>query len=405
MAKIINKIAFIVHEPSMYDHWVGVWQKLEKSKFEIVFLDSFKFSPNAGFKKDSERFLKKINSKGYSFCFLSDFLKSGDKYSFVISNHPVQGNTLIDEPLPVKIKIKNKIKIVLNSLVNSLGITRYYPLTLSSQFLPMKIGIKRIRFMYGADINDGWSLGKWNEMFEIFLCHGPNDEREINRRFNGKTYQMGYPRYDDYFNSPDLGNDLQKEFSGSPEKKTVVWLPTLGDEICSIPYYTKQIAELSKDYNLIVRPHPLTFRDYPENISMLKNNKYIIDDDPLRDMNALYKIADFVICDYGGTQFSSLYLDKKIILLNVPGADTYYTSKKSSDFELRKELSPVLDIEESIKLEDILQDDAVWTKQDEQRQRIFAKYFAPYRGNSTARVVSILNELLSQNQTDIRKVE
>ena len=53
--------------------------------------------------------------------------------------------------------------------------------------------------MYGADINEGWSLNAWNQIYDVILCHGVNDQAEINKRFTAKTYIMGYPRYDEYF--------------------------------------------------------------------------------------------------------------------------------------------------------------------------------------------------------------
>lgn len=402
MAKIINKIAFLVHEPTMYDHWIGVWRLMDRGKFEIVLLDVFRNSDNEHFRNNAERFINRISKENYSYRFWGNIISEEIKYSYVVSNHVVQGETLNEnEPLPLKIKFKNQIKIILNLLLRSLESSKSYSLVLNRQYLPVQIGVKRIRFMYGADINDGWSLAKWNEMFDIFLCHGPNDEHEINKRFMGMTFQMGYPRYDDYFNVSDLGGNLRKTFACAPDKKTIVWLPTLGEGTCSIPHYAEQISQLTKNYNVIVRPHPITFRAYPENINILERLHFTIDDDSLRDMNALYQAADFVICDYGGTQFSALYLDKNIVLLNTPGATEWITSKGASDWELRKELSPVLDVNDVKYLKDILCDESVWAKQAEQRKIAFAKYFAPYRGTSAKRVVSILNNVLANDSAAI----
>ncbi|MBU0768947.1 MAG: CDP-glycerol glycerophosphotransferase family protein, partial [Proteobacteria bacterium] len=217
----------------------------------------------------------------------------------------------------------------------------------------------------------------------------------------GKTIQMGYPRYDDYFNVPDIGEDLKKTFSCEPKKKTIVWLPTFGAGMCSIPYYAKQISDLSQDYNVIVRPHPINFRLAPENIKLLMDHNFKIDDDSLRDMNALYKIADFVICDYGGTTFSALYVGKNIILLNIPEADECPVSKGSSNLVLRKELSPVLNIKETENLKEIIQDESIWIKQADQRKIAFAKYFAPYQGSSAKRVVSILSDLMANDRATV----
>ena len=110
-------------------------------------------------------------------------------------------------------------------------------------------------------------------------------------------------------------------------------------------------------------------------------------------MNVLYSFADYVICDYGGTAFSALYLDKNLILLNVDGSETWYTSKNSSDMELRKLLSPVISVEDSDNLAKIINDKNLWDTQIKQRATAFKKFFAPYRGTSTKRVVNLLREL------------
>ncbi|MCK4817602.1 hypothetical protein KA005_17670, partial [bacterium] len=269
MCKIIDKIAFIVREPLLYDHWVGIWRLLDNTKFEIVILDIFRNSPNEHFRKSAEEFLDRISKANYSYRFLRDVLSEKIKYRYVISNHLVQGSTLYNQ-ITFKSKFKNYLKIIFNFMFRVFKVNKSFPLHVADQYLPMQIGIKRIRFMYGADISEGWSLSKWNEMFDVFLCHGPNDAGAVSsRNWGEEIIQIGYPRYDDYFNIPNLGEDLNRSFSLSPSKKTILWLPTLGEGVCSIPYYVKQISELSQYYNVIVRPHPMTFRLAPENIKLL----------------------------------------------------------------------------------------------------------------------------------------
>ena len=74
-------------------------------------------------------------------------------------------------------------------------------------------------YMYGADINEGNALQSWNNIYDIFLCHGVNDEREIKKRFKGKTFIMGYPRYDSFFSGEiDLSN-IRREFDLAESKK------------------------------------------------------------------------------------------------------------------------------------------------------------------------------------------
>jgi CDP-glycerol glycerophosphotransferase (TagB/SpsB family) len=109
---------------------------------------------------------------------------------------------------------------------------------------------KQIRFMYGMDHNDEWSLQKWNHHYDIILCHTTHDKELIEAKFNAKTFIMGYPRYDSFFNL-DYNNpkiiDLQNEFKIDKSKKTLLWMPTLGGNISSIPIYAEHIKNYHKN--------------------------------------------------------------------------------------------------------------------------------------------------------------
>src|SRR5690606_360217 len=125
---------------------------------------------------------------------------------------------------------------------------------------------------------------------------------------------------------PDIDiSPIKDEFAIDSSKRTILWMPTFGEHACSIPHFAVELGKLNNDYNFIVRPHPISFAKKPEDIALLRDNGFRIDSDPLRDMNCLYKIADAVICDYGGSPFGALYLGKKVVLLDVPGSSEWYT--------------------------------------------------------------------------------
>ena len=63
---IINKVAFLVHEPAMYTHYSSVWSEMARTDFSVVLLSGFnnevqEISPGA---KD---FINKIDELGYEF--------------------------------------------------------------------------------------------------------------------------------------------------------------------------------------------------------------------------------------------------------------------------------------------------------------------------------------------------
>ncbi|HIL69209.1 MAG TPA: hypothetical protein EYG38_05100 [Verrucomicrobia bacterium] len=393
MSKSINKFAFLVHEPSLYDHWKDIWHRLDRDEFVILLMEKFRKESVGVFAGNVQKFMDLIQEHEFPYIYVQDLLASDERFNYVISNHVVSGTAKTEKVSPVKF-LKNVVKRMINVPIGLAGRKRF-ELSGATKYISLRCGLCPIRIMYGADISDGWSLAHWNEQYRAIFCHGPNDEKAVRSRFDAEVFQMGYPRYDRYFNSPVTPetNSLFEEFSLSHGKQTIVWLPTLGEGVCSIPYYARHIARLMDEYNVVVRPHPISFREEPANIELLESMNFTLDRNDVRDMTQLYALADIVICDYGGTSFSALYLDKKIVQVNVPGAETFYTSANSSNMELREIMSPVVDLADAAELSSIIADKAVWENQVAQREVAFRKYFAPYRGESSQRVVDVLRQL------------
>jgi hypothetical protein len=246
--------------------------------------------------------------------------------------------------------------------------------------------------MYGADIGDGWSLQSWNEIYDLFLCHGPNDEEQLRKKFKGKTSIMGYPRYDDYFSESLDIQAVVEEFDLDPDKKTVLWMSTLGQGASSIPRYATAIAALRSDYNIIARPHPIAFRQEPENIELLRSLNLNIDGNVTRDMNRLYKAVDWVFCDYGGSPFGAVYLGINLLLLDVPGSEDQFTVVNSSNQEIREHF-PIVSEPDAEEISRLLRDEDVWREQEKARSKLCNKYFADLKGTSSRTVVQILTNL------------
>jgi len=394
MRRVIPKFAFLVHEPTLYDHWKSLWQRLDSSEFEILLMDDFRHAGHSTFRRSAIGFINRITASGYKFRFVSDVIRHSLYYEFVISNHVVAGVTSQPDFSYVR-ESKNLLKRIINSAPSIARGGRIFQHQISRQYISMQLGRTPIRIMYGADISDGWSLASWNEQYKYILCHGPNDATAVHSRFNAKVFQIGYPRYDSFFKTDhsDTRNVFLTEFGLSPGRKTIVWLPTLGKGACSIPYYARHVSKLAARYNVVVRPHPISFREEAGNIRLLEKLKFKIDRSDAREMSTLYAAADFLLCDYGGTAFSALYLDRNIVQLNVPGAEEWYTSARSSNFDLRTLLDPVVSLNDVERLNTLFDDVAVWEQQSKQREVAFPKYFAPYRGKSAERTVDVLRNI------------
>jgi len=361
-----KRFAFLVHEPMMYVHYESVWKALGKENFIIVTTNHC-FTDSVGNKKlGTNRFMESIEANNYEMIDVETVLSSGKKFEYSISNHIISGSTTLEGP----------------------GHDTY---------LPCLVGKNRIRFMYGADLSDGWSLQRWNEIYDYFLCHGINDERELRKRFKGQTYVMGYPRYDRYFSEDIDLRSISKEFSIDPKKKTLLWMPTLGGEYSSIPIYAEPLSSLQKNFNIIIRPHPISFVSEIEYINLLDRFKFQIDSNPLRDMNELFKLADIVLADNGGTPFSAIFLGKNLIFLDVPedvieNSDFTNYFKESSVMQLKKHL-PALKQDQVQTLADIANSEEFYTENTKTIEMLFKSFFDSPRGGGAMRVAEIFTRL------------
>lgn len=389
-----KKFVFLVHDPSMLVHYADVWKAMGSSKFAILLTEYFSFDINGNERLGVAEFFNKVRVAGYEVRNVKDVISCGIKYEYVVTNHVISGSTKDTKPETADDSFKKLINHGL--LLNNKDLVWEFGVDINT-YLPLQVGNKQIRYMYGADISDGWSLSSWNSIYDIFLCHGVNDEREINKRFKGKTLVMGYPRYDRFFSEEiDLSN-IKREFGISESKKTVLWMPTLGGDYSSIPLFAEPLSTLSEKYNLIVRPHPLSFVQEKDFIRLLEKFNFNIDRNALRDMNELFGVADVVLADNGGTPFSAIFLGKNVIFLDVPadlGAELASTSyfAESSVMELKKHL-PVVNQQDILLLESMLDSEEFYKENNKHIEALFKKYFDSPRGGGAKRVADIFNSL------------
>ena len=384
-----KKFAFLVHEPMMLDHYAGVWRALGKSRFAIVLTEHFHRDDQGAEKKGLASFLEHVRREGYEVRDIKDVIRCGIRFPYVVTNHVISGFTAERKPVApadVTRKLRNRIRALFHrppAWEFESDIATY---------LPLQVGERQIRYMYGADLSDAWSLQPWNEIYDLFLCHGVNDERIISQRFRGKTFIMGYPRYDDFFR-PDLDTSaVREEFGLRDGRKTLLWMPTLGGTGSSIPVFAQALARLSGSYNVIVRPHPLSFVQEREFVAQLERLDFRIDRNATRNMNELYKVADLVLADYGGTPFSAIFLGKNLVFLDVPGGDALPINADSTVLDLKKRL-PVIRPEAVSELPSLLESGAFWRDNQRAVDELFETYFGGPRGGGSLRLASYLNAL------------
>ncbi|MBG0842089.1 CDP-glycerol glycerophosphotransferase family protein [Ectopseudomonas toyotomiensis] len=245
-----------------------------------------------------------------------------------------------------------------------------------SPYLPKSIGRYNLRFMY-ANGKAGWNFQPWNRVYDSILCFGPYQAEHLEYCQDTLKIQMGYPRFDRFFNQPLDRPARLAELKLDPNCQTVVWLPTWST-LSSIELFAAAVARLQARYNVIVKPHPITITDEPARMRELERFGCVISEHI--DNVELFQLADFLLCDYGGSAFGGIYTDRNVLLLDLPnaGADPL-TGNDSSDIVLRKHL-PHLIAQQSNRLEELLEDDSLWEAQRPIRKTLSQSYFAPFYG-------------------------
>jgi hypothetical protein len=387
--KPVKKFAFLVHEPMMLDHYAGVWKAMGSARFAIVLTEHFYLDETGAEKKGVASFLAHVHGAGYEVLHIKHVLTRGISFPYVVTNHVIAGSTADRKPA-VQEDVARKRR---NRLLACRGQPPECEFGVDLQtYLPLQIGRRQIRYMYGADLSDAWSLQPWNAIYDLFLCHGVRDEKIISQRFPGKTFIMGYPRYDDFFR-PDLDlTRVKEEFGVVDGRKTLLWMPTLGGTGSSIPVFAEALAKLSGPFNVIVRPHPLSFVQEPELIAELERLAFRIDRNATRNMNELFKVADVVLGDYGGTPFSAIFLGKNLVMLDVPGADALPINADSTVLELKKSL-PVIGPQDVGSLAGMLDSEVFAEANRKTVDELFGTYFGGPRGGGSARLSDYLQHI------------
>lgn len=329
-ANIIERVAFLVHSKELLNHYACIWDLMPEGSFDVL------LHGNEGLPDDAD--LARWNCGVKTTQVLLD---EGKAYRYLVSNHPVSDD---GEPLIKRLAENN------------------------------------IRFMYAAG-KSRWNLSSWNQLYEVILCFGPYHAINFSHASNAAIVQMGYPRFDRYFNDNVDHEALARSQGCDPAKQTVVWLPTQG-ALTSLGHFDAEISALTNRYNVIVKVHPLTPIAEPERIAALNQLSFtrIISDS--EDNLPLYQLADYMLFDYGGPPMAGIYADKRMVLLNVPdAADDALTGDDSPDVTIRKQLINVNAEDNS--LATLLADDSVWSTQQHARRTLRSLYFAPHYGFSS----------------------
>lgn len=354
--RIINRPAFLVHTAEIANHYAPVWKELKDHPFDVL------LSP--GVTLPSQISLKGLPVRIRS---VRTALLLGERYKVLVSNH-YQGYH------------DGKVRVPLTSF--------RIPFRKPAPAIKM-LGVQNIRMLYAAG-KLGWNMSDWNALYDGILCFGPRHASLFKEKFGLPVFEMGYPRFDNYFNVPIDKASVIASLGGNPDQKTIIWLPTW-KKLSSVGHFNTEIADLVKSFNVIVKVHPLMVHDEPHRVNELSKLGLTAIIQDARDNIPLYQVADTMLFDYGGPPFGGIYTRKRFVLLNVPGASNDpWAGPDSSDIALRdvfRNVDPG-----SGKLQRLVEDDESWVEHDDACRTLSDVYFAPLQGTSAAAAAAAIRD-------------
>lgn len=381
---ILSKIAFFINEEYMLDHYTTVINNLDPKVVDIVLADKFN-------DVKYDKLISDLVSESWNIVFLSQVFHI-KKYKVLVTNQFFGGDT---ESSGI---FTQRILNIVQMAFTSAGIK--FSKKLPKQYFQKSLGVYNIRFMYGAD-QSASKFGRYNSLFDEFFCHGPRDSEIVQEEYDVPVFQMGYPRYDKYFdnlNNKKYKDSILNKYSCDHKKPTILWIVTVSTHFSTIETYEQYMKLLTVKYNVILRPHPLEidpqYDRYNQKVSDIVNSgDFFVSDDAHQNMSDLYLIADYVFCDYGGTIFSALYLDKKILLLNHENASKDPEIYESTSMEIRNYL-PAISIDNANPFDDSFAEELRLDKREASRKEVGQRFFGNSRENSALKVANRMMEIL-----------
>jgi hypothetical protein len=414
--KLMHKIGFFVGDKRHFDYFKNVFDALHEISipFDMVINDT-RNEVNAIISDDYNHSMVGIaQSMGYPYQLLSDVIQSRKKYAYVVTTYSFKYTIRTDLPrIPerlfhffvngmIRVSAVLKLRTVVDHLTKSL-----ISYDLKFRTSPEQaIGEKVILFPKGLDLN----LNKFPDpsiidQVDEYFCHGNIDRDLIHQKTEKIATVIGYPRYDTLNTQrSELISNLQQEYKLATDKKLISWIPTYvmrdGNPDFNFDNWLPYVQPLLDEYEIIIRPHPKRIEKGAEElVNRFQSMGFHVDLLAERDMNQLYAASDFILCDYGGVVFSSIYTDSNLIMLN----HANHNEEKEKQrhllvYQVREKLQNIYigDVEKAPdSLRTALIDATVWNNQKEIRKSLRKECFGGVESGEGSHIAARkLKELL-----------
>lgn len=377
LVKSVNKIAFLVHDDISFDHIQNVIKHLPNDSFDIIlthYKGIFCFSHvldiilKRNYTKIPLDRIKKIVKRDYSFCCvrtIHDVVKKREKYRWLICGHNGLNHT-------ARYMVGNKVTYGAQLISNHLGY-----------------------FQFAIDPEQASNVRNCQNFDKIFCVGSWQEEQFKSMPINAKVFNYGSPRFDDKMRTRDnldvkslLSNYNRFDYS----KKTIVWLPT-HTKATTVIDFLPNMQNLTKEYNVLLKAHTDCFSEIKDLEAIIRGNAPDIILVKDKDSSDLMVIADFVCCDYGGSVFTAIGMDKNIILLNSKhdsfARKHFCTDCKNGKIRLRDSIINFYNNEQE-RLLSMLKNESVWKQQRPVRQFLRKQYFSVYQESSGSLIANNL---------------
>ena len=351
--KIINKVAILISWPRELD----MFSEFSKNVLgEVVIIaDDFIYTRNERL-ESGKSLVNFLNKKKIDYVLLSEVIGK-IKYKVLLSTAETY-----QEKVTFYSYFKYIYSISIGSTIERFRLSKFFvriishPLTGDGRYAkkfrkyPVEriLGINTIKYPTGLDINKlAYPKRQWKDVFDIYLCHSVIDYNLIVEKFSEvKCIRIGYPKYENLPSVKYAKNIIYNDFKSiDKSKQLILWMPTIvgikGEIIDNINVWLPIITRLLAKYNVLISVHPKLMVLNPEMTSYLAKLGFLVNMKKARNLSVLYQASDLVLCDYGASVLSAVYMKKKLILLNSPSEKyiNWREERKYVDDDVRKEVS------------------------------------------------------------------
>lgn len=268
--RFVPRIAFYVSLVSQMDHYKRIWRHIEKDKFIVLVPANLH---NETTQREFPAIIELLKTENVPYKIYEHALIDMEQYPLLLTKHH------------------------------------------DSATFPKPAGIAKSYVRYMIQGFESFAYHPRNFHFSLFLCQSNYQREKLKNALpNARCEIMGYPRLDDFFLQDTLPEAVKSYQSKT--HKTILYLPS-HEPRGTIRKYLSTLVNLSDEYNVIVKPHPDCFTENPTIFENLQEheNLHVVRKGSVHDW-ALFRLADYVFVDCGGSVFATIYTQKNILFLH-----------------------------------------------------------------------------------------